>query len=267
MSRPLGWMALSATGVAMLTLGTADTAYAHVCMVNPLSRVGPECSARSPQKVGPCGIAQRGEYVTEFLPGETIVVELNETIDHPSHYRISFNPEGDDFVDPVSIDDRDGTHPYVLLDGIEDAEEARQSVQVTLPNVECDECTLQLIQVMYDKQGNGFGGRDGSGDDDNDDIYYSCADLVLTGEPVAAASPTRGIAPVVAPTFTGGGLTGDLTTTVSKEPGEFPRRSRTPIPQMENESAWTGRGLFTNGVRATTTEPFRPRPTKSGRTG
>jgi len=108
-------------------------------------------------------------------------VRLNETIDHPSHYRIAFNPDGDDFEDPVSIEDRDGNHPFVLLDGIADDDAARQSVGATLPDVECDNCTLQLIQVMYDKQGNGFGGRDSQemDADDNDDIYYSCADLVL----------------------------------------------------------------------------------------
>ncbi len=32
---------------------------------------------------------------------------------------------------------------------------------------------------MYDKGQNGFGGRDGMSADDNDDIYYSCADIAL----------------------------------------------------------------------------------------
>ena len=40
---------------------------------------------------------------------------------------------------------------------------------------------------MHDKQGNGFGGANG-GANDNDDIYYSCADIALRGEPVAASS-------------------------------------------------------------------------------
>ncbi|MEX0856187.1 MAG: SCE4755 family polysaccharide monooxygenase-like protein [Gemmatimonadota bacterium] len=180
--------ALTVAGLAILTFGTADSAEAHVCLMYPMSRVGPDCAARSPQKIGPCGVAGRSEQVTQFRPGETITVELNETINHPSHYRVSFNPDGDTFHDPVSIDDNTGAHPFVLVDGIEDAEDARQEVQVTLPLVECENCTLQLIQVMYDKQGNGFGGANG-GPDDNDDLYYACADLVLRGEPVTADAP------------------------------------------------------------------------------
>jgi MYXO-CTERM domain-containing protein len=58
---------------------------------------------------------------------------------------------------------------------------------VTLPNVTCDNCTLQLIQVMYDKAGNGFGGKDSAGKG-NDDLYYACADIVLKGEAVAGAA-------------------------------------------------------------------------------
>jgi hypothetical protein len=177
-------------GVALLVLGTADTADAHVCTESPLSRVGPECTARSPQKIGPCGIEGRSQYVSTFRPGETITVTLNETVNHPSHYRISFNPDGDTFHDPVSVDDKSGDHPFVLLDGIEDEEEARQSVEITFPDVECENCTLQVIQVMYDKQGNGFGGRNADGG--NDDIYYSCADIVLTRDSATGAASEAG---------------------------------------------------------------------------
>lgn len=167
-------------------LAPHSVARAHVCMDVPLSRVGAGCNATSAQKKGPCGVAQRGTKVTEFRPGETITVSLNETIDHPSHYRIAFNPDGDTFEDPTSKDDKTGAHPFVLLDNITDESAAKQSVKVTLPNVTCERCTLQLIQVMYDKAGNGFGGNDGVAPD-NDDLYYACADIVLKGEPVTGA--------------------------------------------------------------------------------
>ncbi|HEY6877155.1 MAG TPA: SCE4755 family polysaccharide monooxygenase-like protein [Polyangiales bacterium] len=160
-------------------------ARAHVCMDAPISRVGSGCSASSPQKRGPCGVNMRGTNVTTFRPGETITVALNETIDHPSHYRIAFNPDGDTFEDPTSKDDKTGAHPFVLLDDITDESAAKQTVKVTLPKVTCERCTLQLIQVMYDKGSNGFGGNDGVAPD-NDDVYYACADIVLEGEPVGA---------------------------------------------------------------------------------
>ena len=58
----------------------------------------------------------------------------------------------------------------VLLDGIEDgAPNNLYRVSVTLPEVECDNCTLQVMQVMTDAPP--FGG--------GDDLYYQCADLVL----------------------------------------------------------------------------------------
>ena len=147
----------------------------HVCLVFPTPRVGADCTAGSPQKVGPCGLEGR-DNVTQFTPGETITVRFNETIDHPSHFRIAFNPNGDAFPDPRSVDDKSGG-PLVLFDGITDEEEAEQQIGITFPNVECTRCTLQLIQVMYDKGVNGFGGRNAQGG--NDDIYYSCADIVL----------------------------------------------------------------------------------------
>jgi hypothetical protein len=191
-------LGLSSLAVAAFSalLGLAGTpkpvvaTAAHVCMDFPISRVGPECTARSPQKMGPCPVEGRTEFINVFRPGETITVRIRETINHPSHYRIAFNPEGDWFPDPTAIDDIDETKQHVLLDGIVDAEEAEQEVQITLPRITCENCTLQLIQVMYDKQGNGFGGANG-GPNDNDDIYYSCADIALRGEPVAETSAAR----------------------------------------------------------------------------
>jgi hypothetical protein len=160
---------------SLAAYGAVD-AERHVCLVFPVPRVGADCTSRSPQKVGPCAVAERSTNVNEFRSGETITVQFIETVNHPSHYRISFNPSGDAFSDPTSVDDKGGG-PLVLFDGIPDDEAAAQQIQISFPDVECDNCTLQLIQVMYDKGGNGFGGRSAEGG--NDDIYYSCADIVL----------------------------------------------------------------------------------------
>ena len=191
MNASLRWSAiLLAVGVASFAdapepVQATATAAAHVCMDYPTSRVGADCVARSPQKVGPCGVPGRSEMINVFRPGETIEVRLRETINHPSHYRIAFNPDGDWFPDPETVDDIDPEKEHILIDGIEDAEDPEQTVEVTLPSIECENCTLQLIQVMYDKGGNGFGGRTEAGG--NDDMYYSCADIALRGTPVAAA--------------------------------------------------------------------------------
>ena len=172
-----------------MLFGTPGTAEAHVCMDFPVSRVGAECVARSPQKVGPCPVA-RGTNLNVFRPGETIKVVLRETIDHPSHYRIAFNPDGDEFRDPVTVDDMANDYPFILVDAIEDDSLSMQEVEITFPNVTTENGTLQLIQVMYNKGANGFGGRRNQErtPTDNDDLYYSCADIALRGAPVVAAA-------------------------------------------------------------------------------
>ena len=56
--------------------------------------------------------------------------------------------------------------------------------QVTLPDVECERCTLQLIQVMTDKAPYG----------DGNDLYYQCADLALRAD-APAEGETFGVEP------------------------------------------------------------------------
>ena len=157
----IGW-ALLASLLMMPARGLA-----HLDLVAPVSRYGPDVL-----KSGPCGVpgGERSDNVTVFEPGETIEVRWVEYVQHPGHYRIAFDEDGDDdFVDPATIDELD-SNDAVLLDGIEDTRESNYAVEVTLPNVECDNCTLQVIQVMYDKLPYELPG---------DDIYYQCADLVL----------------------------------------------------------------------------------------
>jgi hypothetical protein len=113
--------------------------------------------------------------VSYFEPGETIEVRWQEYIQHPGHYRIAFDEDGvDDFVDPSTMMEL-YSNEAVLLDGIEDTGESDYRVSVTLPDVTCDRCTLQVVQVMYDKPPYEPGGND---------LYYQCADLVLkAGDP------------------------------------------------------------------------------------
>jgi hypothetical protein len=82
--------------------------------------------------------------------------------------------------------------PNVLMDNLDPHKSAmpgkRYSWDVKLPDVECDNCTLQVLQVMtdpfpihapYDPSPTG------------DDLYYQCVDLVLKKKeaPEAPTSP------------------------------------------------------------------------------
>jgi MYXO-CTERM domain-containing protein len=145
----------------------AAPAAAHIQLDDPPART-------SAQKTGPCGAADTppDEVVATYAPGETITVRWRETINHPSHYRIAFDADGeDDFADPLDFMDFSG-NPTVLLDAIADRDGGEYSAEVTLPEVTCERCTLQVVQVMYDKPPYG----------DGNDLYYQCADIAIVGE-------------------------------------------------------------------------------------
>ncbi len=124
-------------------------------------------------KIGPCGAGshEHGDDVAIHEPGETIKVKWHETVHHPGTYRVSFDDDGDDsFADPETPEDY-YTNDTVLLDEIPDEPgRADYSVEVELPDIECESCTLQLIQLMTDKPPYVPG---------TNDIYYQCADLAL----------------------------------------------------------------------------------------
>ena len=163
----------TAFAVALTTLLLARVAAAHIALDAPKARY-------AELKEGPCGRGAgdaRTANVTTFRSGQTITVKWRETIGHPGHYRISFDPTGTRaFVDPKSFTDVSSA-PSVLADGIVDKTgTGSYSQAIKLPDVECTTCTLQLIQVMTDKTP--FG--------DGNDLYYQCADLVLSKGAVEA---------------------------------------------------------------------------------
>lgn len=180
--------ALTGTVVLAVAVTVASPSEAHLGLHVPPSRYGDAVL-----KVGPCGApnGQRSDNVTELEPGASIEVVWDEYVNHPGHFRISFDADGDDdFVDPACLSGCNTRNPEiemysndtVLLDGIADTPSGGESsVRVTLPDIECDNCTLQVIQVMYDKPPYTTPGND---------IYYQCADLVLrrTVEPPDSGS-------------------------------------------------------------------------------
>lgn len=169
--------------LGLTALALVGPAVAHLDLEYPPSRYGDAVL-----KEGPCGRAGGGRSatVTELASGSQVRVVWNEYVDHPGHFRIAFDADGDDdFVDPVCLSGCATRapeialygDPSVLLDGIADTPEGGEgSAVVTLPDVECERCTLQVIQVMYDKPPFVTPGND---------IYYQCADLLLRRPPPA----------------------------------------------------------------------------------
>jgi hypothetical protein len=143
-------------GLLALFLSVPSEARAHASLVSPRPRVSQTL------KTGPCGgIPRRGTPLIAH-PGETIMVEWDEYVDHPGYYQILFSMGGDsDF--------------RMLLDAIPDVEvpvgqtRVRYSAPVTLPDEPCEAGTLQLIQYMTENP-------------DRPELYFSCADVVIVAE-------------------------------------------------------------------------------------
>lgn len=152
-------------------------AFAHIAMKTPT----PRTDAQKDLHCGLTGSARAN--VTTLLPGATITVTWLETINHPGWYRISFQPDGAIFgIPPPSVaapnfpdvDQTGMTLPdgsIVLADRIADG---TLSSTITLPNMECANCTLQLIQLMTDKPPYTVPPAA------SDDIYFQCADITLS---------------------------------------------------------------------------------------
>jgi hypothetical protein len=158
----------------LLALLHGSVARAHIALIAPEPRT-------TQLKDGPCGEVggTRGPTVAVFEPGQTITLRWAETVDHGSHYRIAFDVDGeDDFVPPTERTDLYNS-PAVLADDIADGSGGTYAQAITLPDVECERCTIQLIQVMY-----------GSGN------YFQCADIAIRragGPPPSDAGAAVGV--------------------------------------------------------------------------
>jgi hypothetical protein len=171
------WLILSVVSLPALS---ASVASAHIRVDSPAPRwtqnpKPPSCGAAA--RTDP---EERGPRHT-FQAGETITIEWTETVQHPGFYRIAFSEDGDDFVNPV--DQSDNTmYPGVLVQDIEDKNTsgATYSQSVTLPNINCDNCTLQVIQVMTE------GSKAPTESNPTNHLYFQCVDLELEGAPDGA---------------------------------------------------------------------------------
>lgn len=151
----------------VLASSYSTSAWAHIALSSPPARYGQDF-----QKEGPCGMAGNPPGTnppTELTAGAPLMVTWDEFVDHDGHFRISISNEGDDaFLDPTAFDDFYNS-PTVILDEIVDVGEGMQQAEIEVPDIPCNPCTLQLMQVMY-------GGQFGAGA-----LYYQCADIVING--------------------------------------------------------------------------------------
>ncbi len=177
---------LIASTIAVTIASFSGVAHAHFNLVMP----PPADNATDGGKgAPPCGPTSPSGVVTAVQGGHPMTVSLVETVMHPGHYRIalSINSRSELPLDPVATTDAKGNSiaaPFedpavfpVLADDVFDHTTGTQpipfSTEVTLPNVTCTKCTLQVIEFMAMHGANAGGGY----------FYHHCADLAITADP------------------------------------------------------------------------------------
>ena len=187
---------IAALGAGLFALAAPVVAPAHFILQQPKSWVV-ENVLGDPQKGGPCGVTTANpgtptSDITALTGGDMLHIKVKETIYHPGFYRIALSvldraelpadpedttkegPRG-----PVSVSGKVDPNPKppVLVDGLWMHHERKPAQEwetdVKLPNINCDHCTIQIIQFM-EEHGVNADGRF---------TYHHCADLKITANP------------------------------------------------------------------------------------
>lgn len=185
----------AALSAGLFVLAAPSVAPAHFILQQPASWLV-ENALGDPQKAGPCGgtTANPGTptgAVTALTGGEMLHIKVKETVYHPGFYRVALavldrselpadpqdvtrpGPRG-----PISVSGKidPDPKPPVLLDGLwEHRQRSSEAFEtdVKIPNIDCDNCTLQVIQFM-EEHGVNADGRF---------TYHHCAALKITADP------------------------------------------------------------------------------------
>jgi len=131
--------------------------------------------------------------VTDIKGGSSFHVLLSETVFHPGHYRVALAKSAANLPPDPKVTTRDSDRgpwsvsaeiqspalPPLLADGLFAHTERPTGLveaDITIPNVNCRNCILQVIQFMADHGKN----------PDGDFSYHHCATVNITAD---AAKP------------------------------------------------------------------------------
>jgi MYXO-CTERM domain-containing protein len=198
-------------GFSLLALPA--TAQAHFTLLSPPPASKSTNGGKGDPPCGPTDLASN--VVTPVMGGSKLMLQVSETVFHPGFYRValSIKSRSELPLDNVVKDASGKVLPPagpgtaasavyqdppvfpVLADNLwpHTSDMKMFSGEVTLPNVNCDKCTLQVIEFMAEHGSNGP--KAGY-------FYHHCADLKITADPSKPVfDPTAG-------TGAGGGSSG-----------------------------------------------------------
>jgi hypothetical protein len=181
-------------GIGLL-VASAPRALAHFRLLEPASWIQ-ESELGDPQWTPPCGgtLNDPGKptgAITKVQGGEKLRVRIREMAFHPGFYRVALavhsrselppDPEATTEPGPKGPRAISGAIHYppvrpVLADGLfmhVAPFTSDQETDVEIPNINCDKCTLQVIEFMANHGRNPVG----------DYTYHHCADLHIRANP------------------------------------------------------------------------------------
>jgi len=191
--RPLRYLA---AGALLSTAVLIAPASAHFILEAPAASLE-QNAIGDPQKLGPCGGTSQDagtptNAVTELQGGGTLHLKLRETVFHPGYYRVALaRTEADLPADPETVT-RDSPRgpisvsanmafnpaPPVLADGLfrhteRSAPDTYFEADLKVPNIDCTDCVVQVIQWMAEHGYNPDGAYS----------YHHCARVNITRNP------------------------------------------------------------------------------------
>lgn len=154
-------------GLSLAVLALETAAFGHARWKLGSTLTPPRTNATG-LKSAPCGGVPRTSLSKNYTPGMIIPVEFEETINHPGRFEIRLLGPGDQplpaYTTPLLTIQDNQNMP------IQNGVNHQFSGQVTIPNIICIDCSLQLIQVMTDNPA-------------NPSLYYSCTDISIGATP------------------------------------------------------------------------------------
>jgi MYXO-CTERM domain-containing protein len=202
-SAPASRMAAVLCGLGSLL--AARVAGAHIKLTAPIDWINTNAEG-DPQKITPCGVAA-GAAASTYSPtnkvnmvtvGDQLTVTWTETVAHDGHFRIALAASRDDLTDPaVTQYTSDGSEAIsvatstaypVLADNlfVHKASDLNPtgmknySYTITIPNMPCTKCTLQVLQFMANHPL------------DPSFFYHQCADMMIMAAPGGGTAGTSG---------------------------------------------------------------------------
>jgi hypothetical protein len=161
----------------------SGSARAHIHLLEPIPRYPDQVANEN--KSCPCGVGRSNrtcrfeddrsdpdrstDRVTTVAAGSRLVIRWDEYFGHAGRFRVAFDEDGADLSDFNAHPLADIPDPMGRVGNTGDG--SIWEVEVTVPETLCENCTLQLIQVM-----------DGATEEPVPDpvgrsTYYQCADI------------------------------------------------------------------------------------------